>query len=279
MNFRSHMQGPREDSLCVTKCGIEVWDMEDFSFCLLLRPNRRKKMKCLRISLLCAMALVLCPRGVFGDNAESESFMQWFREKHGEEVFETASGVLCRVLQETKPNGKMPSNEKSLVRMHFEGRLPDDVVFDSTMQEGKEPGLFSLHQLILGWREVVLMMKEGDQWEVVIPSTLAYGEKGIDGKIPADSALIFQVELIEVDPSLSLSETAAFYASQTVPGLPIKLNFAQLGLILVYITFRIYFKSRMRPRGVAAGTRDQAQAPPPPTASQNNSNVEPKKSK
>ena len=83
------------------------------------------------------------------------------------------------------------------MRCHYEGRLVDGTLFDSSVQRG-EPIEFPLNQVIPGWTEGLQLMKEGGKATLYIPSQLGYGEQGVPGMIPANSTLIFDVELIEV---------------------------------------------------------------------------------
>ena len=88
--------------------------------------------------------------------------------------------------------------EISKVTTHYEGRLLDGTVFDSSYKRGA-PATFGVTQVIAGWTEALQLMKEGDQWELYIPSNLAYGERGAGSDIGPNSTLIFKIELIKVD--------------------------------------------------------------------------------
>ena len=92
-------------------------------------------------------------------------------------------------------NGKSPS-ATDIVRCHYEGRLIDGTVFDSSYKRG-EPSEFALNQVIKGWTEGLQLMKEGSKYRFYIPYYLAYGTRGV-GNIPPYAALIFDVELIEI---------------------------------------------------------------------------------
>ena len=93
-------------------------------------------------------------------------------------------------------NGQQPTAH-SRVRVHYEGRLTDGTVFDSSYQRQK-PAEFGLDQVIAGWTEGLQLMKEGSVYELTIPPQLGYGEVGIPGHIPGNSVLIFKVELQKV---------------------------------------------------------------------------------
>jgi FKBP-type peptidyl-prolyl cis-trans isomerase len=93
--------------------------------------------------------------------------------------------------------GKRPK-ATDLVTANYKGTLINGKVFDAT-----EPGLpaqFTVNKLIPGWTEALEMMREGDEWELVIPANLAYGTRGAGNAIPPDQALVFDVTLISVSP-------------------------------------------------------------------------------
>ena len=83
------------------------------------------------------------------------------------------------------------------VRVHYHGTLRDGSVFDSSVDRG-EPAEFGLSQVISGWTEALQLMKVGDKWRLFLPPTLAYGEQSPTPAIPPNSALIFEVELLEI---------------------------------------------------------------------------------
>ena len=111
-----------------------------------------------------------------------------------EGVVTLPSGLQYQVLREG--NGKKPTAKDS-VKCHYEGFLIDGTVFDSSVQRG-EPAVFGLQQVIAGWTEGLQLMQEGAKYRFFIPYRLAYGEGGAGQMIPPFAALIFDVELIEV---------------------------------------------------------------------------------
>ena len=113
--------------------------------------------------------------------------------KH-EGVITTKSGLQYEVL--TEGTGKSPKATDK-VRCHYEGRLTDGSVFDSSYQRG-EPADFGLNQVIAGWTEGVQLMKEGAKYRFHIPYLLGYGERGAGASIPPYATLVFDVELIKV---------------------------------------------------------------------------------
>lgn len=108
----------------------------------------------------------------------------------------TDSGLQYKILQETE-GGARPSGPTTQVEVHYEGRLADGSIFDSSRERGQTI-TFGLNQVIAGWSEGVQLMSEGDTYEFNIPAKLAYGTTGVPGVIPPNSDLVFEVELIRV---------------------------------------------------------------------------------
>ena len=124
--------------------------------------------------------------------AEGEKFLAENANKDGINV--TKSGLQHEVLNEG--TGKKPKATDT-VRCHYEGRLLDGTVFDSSYKRN-EPADFGLQQVIAGWTEGVQLMAEGAKYRFYIPYMLAYGEGGAGAMIPPFATLIFDVELIKV---------------------------------------------------------------------------------
>ena len=104
------------------------------------------------------------------------------------------SGLQYQVLTATE--GRKPTATDN-VKCHYEGRLTDGTVFDSSYRRG-EPATFPLNGVIAGWTEGLQLMGEGSKFRFFIPYHLAYGERGAGASIPPYAALIFDVELLEV---------------------------------------------------------------------------------
>lgn len=129
----------------------------------------------------------------YKDNKEKGE--AWLANKAMEEgVVALPSGLLYQVLNEG--SGKKPTAEDT-VECHYEGRLIDGTVFDSSYKRG-ESATFPLNGVIAGWTEGVQLMSEGAKYRFFIPYQLAYGERGAGQAIPPFAALVFYVELIKV---------------------------------------------------------------------------------
>ena len=121
-----------------------------------------------------------------------EAFLADNAKKEG--VVTTESGLQYMVL--TEGSGKPPA-ATDRVKCHYEGRLIDGTVFDSSYRRG-EPATFPLNGVIAGWTEGLQLMGEGAKFRFFIPYNLAYGARGAGESIPPYAALVFDVELIEV---------------------------------------------------------------------------------
>lgn len=121
-----------------------------------------------------------------------EAFLADNATKEG--VVVLPSGLQYLVLEEG--TGKKPAATDQ-VKCHYEGRLIDGTVFDSSYRRG-EPATFPLNGVIAGWTEGLQLMGEGAKHRLFIPYNMAYGTRGAGASIPPYAALVFDVELIEV---------------------------------------------------------------------------------
>ncbi len=110
-------------------------------------------------------------------------------------VYTTPSGLKYRCIREG--NGKKPK-VTDRVKVHYTGKLIDGTTFDSSVDRG-EPITFALNQVIPGWTEGLQLMDEGSKYILYIPYNLGYGEQPA-GSIPPGSTLMFEVELLEINP-------------------------------------------------------------------------------
>lgn len=123
---------------------------------------------------------------------EGNAFLEENKQREGVQV--TESGLQYEILEEG--TGETPeANDR--VKVHYHGTLIDGTVFDSSVERG-EPATFGVSQVIPGWTEALLMMKEGSKWKIYLPSLIAYGERGAGQNIGPNTTLIFEVELLEI---------------------------------------------------------------------------------
>jgi len=122
---------------------------------------------------------------------EGDAFLTENKKKEGVKIL--PSGLQYKVITEGK--GKSPVATDT-VTVHYKGTLIDGTEFDSSYKRN-EPASFPVNGVIKGWTEALQLMKEGAKWQLFIPANLAYGESGRPS-IPANSVLIFEVELIKI---------------------------------------------------------------------------------
>ena len=124
---------------------------------------------------------------------KSQAFLTANAAKEG--VKTLPSGLQYKELRAGE--GKTP-NTASKVTVNYRGTLMDGSEFDSSYARDK-PATFEVKRVIKGWREALLLMKEGAKWELYVPPELGYGKAGRDKRIPPNSALIYEVELLSVE--------------------------------------------------------------------------------
>ena len=131
------------------------------------------------------------------DPAGQLAYQNWNKARRGWTT--TESGLQYRRVGKAKPNAPQPA-ETDTVSVHYRGTFIDGREFDSSYSRN-EPASFPLNRVIKGWTEGVALMRTGETYEFVIPADLAYGARWMGTEIPANSALRFTVELLEVNPS------------------------------------------------------------------------------
>jgi len=122
---------------------------------------------------------------------EGKKFLEENQKREG--IKTLRSGLQYKVIAEG--SGKTPQGTDT-VTVNYKGTLIDGTEFDSSYKRG-QPASFQVKGVIKGWTEALQLMKEGSKWQLFIPPELAYGERG-SGRIPPNSTLIFEVELISV---------------------------------------------------------------------------------
>ncbi len=123
---------------------------------------------------------------------EGEDFLAQNATKS--EITVTDSGLQYEILHTGE--GDKPTAE-SKVSTHYHGTLIDGTVFDSSVERG-QPAEFPVNGVISGWTEALQMMPQGSKWRLYIPHNLAYGASGSGQKIAPYSALILEVELLDI---------------------------------------------------------------------------------
>lgn len=123
---------------------------------------------------------------------EGKKFLADNQKKEG--IKTLPSGLQYKVL--TEGSGKTPKADDT-VQVNYRGTLIDGTEFDSSYKRG-QPATFQVNGVIKGWTEALQLMKEGSKWQLFIPPELAYGERGQGARIPPNSTLLFEVELISI---------------------------------------------------------------------------------
>lgn len=121
-----------------------------------------------------------------------EKYLEENKKREG--VVALASGLQYKIL--TTGNGPQPKASQT-VKCHYEGRLINGEVFDSSVRRG-EPAEFPVSGVIPGWVEALQLMPVGSKWQLYIPSELAYGTHGAGQAIGPNETLIFDVELLAI---------------------------------------------------------------------------------
>ena len=123
---------------------------------------------------------------------EGEAFLAANKGKEG--VVTLPSGLQYKIL--TAGTGPKPTSSDTVV-CNYKGTLIDGKEFDSSYKRG-QPATFGVGQVIKGWTEALQLMPVGSKWQLFIPSSLAYGERGAGADIGPDATLVFEVELLSI---------------------------------------------------------------------------------
>jgi FKBP-type peptidyl-prolyl cis-trans isomerase FklB len=122
------------------------------------------------------------------------AYLAKFKQEPG--VKTLPGGVAYKVLKSGDGVSPKPTDQ---VTVHYRGVLVDGKPFDSSYDRG-EPTTFGVGDVIDGWSQALVNMKAGDKWKVVIPPALAYGEQGFGPAIGPNATLVFEIELLKVEP-------------------------------------------------------------------------------
>ena len=123
---------------------------------------------------------------------QGAAFLEENAKKEG--IVVLPSGLQYEII--TEGTGDKAS-ETDQVQCHYEGKLIDGTVFDSSYKRN-QPATFGVNQVIPGWVEALQLMPAGSKWRLYIPSDLAYGAQGAGDVIPPHSTLVFDVELLDI---------------------------------------------------------------------------------
>jgi FKBP-type peptidyl-prolyl cis-trans isomerase FklB len=140
-----------------------------------------------------------------------EAFLAENKTKNG--VVTTASGLEYKVLQEG--TGPRPTADDTVV-CNYRGTLIDGTEFDSSYKHG-QPATFPVKGVIKGWTEALQLMPVGSKWQLVLPPDLAYGDRGAGPQIGPNATLVFEVELLSIQPKTEPAKPAAPPAAPQIP--------------------------------------------------------------
>lgn len=147
-----------------------------------------------RRSLLIVLMALFAGAACAATTPEGRAFLESNKLKEG--VVETSSGLQYRVLKEG-PEGTPSPAVSTPCSCHYRGTTIDGKEFDSSYSRG-QPTTFAPNQVIKGWTEAMQLMREGDKYELVIPSELAYGDRQMGADITPGAVLVFTLEILKV---------------------------------------------------------------------------------
>jgi FKBP-type peptidyl-prolyl cis-trans isomerase len=170
------------------------------------------------IALAACLALVACNEGsgvesaMRAEHAERTRTAEAARAACGEtdarpETQTTEGGVVVRLTRRTTDHCLPQPRIESLLLVHYEGRLENGRVFDSSYERG-QPAEFPLGGVVAGWQEGLRLLKPGDEATLEIPAALGYGAQGAPPDIPPNADLVFKVELL----AFANSQEEVYYA-------------------------------------------------------------------
>ena len=140
-----------------------------------------------------------------------DAFLTQNKTKEG--VVVLPSGLQYKVIA---PGSGPTPRASDTVKVHYRGLLVDGTEFDSSYKRGK-PATFRVGGMIKGWVEALQLMPVGAKWQLVVPPELAYGERGYSPKIGPNATLLFDVELLSIEPPSTAPATGGTVRSTTRP--------------------------------------------------------------
>ncbi len=141
------------------------------------------------------------------NKSEGEAHIAKLKAEDAEiKAAESGTGLHFKVLQEGDKENYPAATD--VVKVHYTGTLIDGSEFDSSVKRG-EPAEFPLNRVISGWTEGLQLMSQGAKYRFYIPSDLAYGDQGRPGSIPPGATLIFDVELLDINPEAETEQAKA----------------------------------------------------------------------
>ncbi len=132
---------------------------------------------------------------IIGEKNKTEGDLFLAENKKKEGVITLSSGLQYKVINEG--SGTIPTLTDKVI-VHYRGTLIDGTEFDSSYRRG-QPVTFPVNGIIAGWKEALQLMKAGSKWQLFIPPTLAYGERGAGRTIGPNATLIFDIELLSLE--------------------------------------------------------------------------------
>jgi FKBP-type peptidyl-prolyl cis-trans isomerase len=151
------------------------------------------KFRTLTLVFAAALALTACSKAKLPDqSAAAKAFMEKTAKEPG--VVTLPSGLEYKVVSSGPADGLKPQMGDE-VKVHYEGKLIDGKIFDSSYERGV-PAAMPLDHLIKAWQEALPMMRPGDEWILYVPPELGYGSEGGGDTIPPGAALVFRIQLI-----------------------------------------------------------------------------------
>lgn len=169
--------------------GEGIKNAQDSAHIRLKESFRKKYVQKLYSQMSNAMRF-LAPQKKLKAETEGAAFMAATKEE--KDVVSLPSGLMYKVIKAGKGASPKPTDK---VEIHYEGRLVNGMIFDSSYGFGR-PQTFTANQGIAGWVEALQQMKPGAKWQIYIPSHLAYGEKGSGNSIAPNSTLVFDIEYV-----------------------------------------------------------------------------------